>query len=153
MPYYVKRRDVQGITGRGTVSYPMLTAEHGCVNGFSSGFTICSGVEYPLPGVHEDQEGFVVLEGRGWAKVGTEEFRLGTGHVLHCTGRIAACREEGPGSHGPEIVLVSRRNPVIAPRTGHRSGRQVSLKTRVDRLTVPNARGSVDASSMWRCSS
>ena len=25
---------------------------------------------------HEDQEGFVVLAGRGWAKVGNEEFRM-----------------------------------------------------------------------------
>ncbi len=76
MPCYVRLRDVKGTMGRGHVSHPMLGAEHGCVNGFSSGFTFCGALEYAAPGVHEDQEGFVVVEGRGWAKVGAEEFRL-----------------------------------------------------------------------------
>jgi quercetin dioxygenase-like cupin family protein len=76
MPRYVRREDVQGITGPGHVSYPMLGPQHGCANGFSSGFTICHGTEYNPPGAHDDQEGFVVMEGRGWAKVGNEEFRV-----------------------------------------------------------------------------
>ena len=33
-------------------------------------------MEYAAPGIHADQEGFIVLEGPGWAIVGEEEFRL-----------------------------------------------------------------------------
>jgi len=60
----------------GHVSYPMLDQSHGCVAGFCSGITVYTAAEYPTPGVHEDQEGFVVMEGTGWAKVGDEEYRL-----------------------------------------------------------------------------
>ena len=76
MPCYVRRKDVQGVPGPGHVSYPLLKAEHGCLNGFSSGFTIYTATQYTPPGAHEDQEGFVVVEGWGWAKVGNEEFHL-----------------------------------------------------------------------------
>jgi mannose-6-phosphate isomerase-like protein (cupin superfamily) len=33
-------------------------------------------IAYPRPQIHEDQEGFLVLEGIGWAKVGDQEFRI-----------------------------------------------------------------------------
>jgi len=76
MSYFIKRRDVEPITHAGVVSYPMLTHAHGCVNGFSSGITCYTATEYLTPGVHDDQEGFVVIAGRGWAKVGDEEYYL-----------------------------------------------------------------------------
>ena len=76
MSYFVNRKDVQGVQMEGHVSFPMLTESHGCVAGFSSGITIYTTTEYPTPGVHQDQEGFVVMEGTGWARVGDEEYRL-----------------------------------------------------------------------------
>jgi mannose-6-phosphate isomerase-like protein (cupin superfamily) len=60
----------------GGTSYPMLSEAQGCVAGVSSGITYFTECEYPAPNVHEDQEGFIVLEGSGWARVGGEEQRL-----------------------------------------------------------------------------
>ena len=76
MSYFVNRKNVQSLQSEGHTAYPMLDESHGCVAGFKSGISVYTATEYPIPGVHEDQEGFVVLEGRGWAKVGDEECRL-----------------------------------------------------------------------------
>jgi mannose-6-phosphate isomerase-like protein (cupin superfamily) len=76
MSVFVNRRDIQGLSMPGHISYPMLDVAHGCVAGFKSGITVYTATEYPSTGVHEDQEGFVVMEGTGWAKVGDEEQRL-----------------------------------------------------------------------------
>jgi mannose-6-phosphate isomerase-like protein (cupin superfamily) len=76
MSYFINRTNVAPITREGYISYPLLTEAQGCVNGFSSGITCYTTTEYQTPGVHDDQEGFVVMEGRGWAKVGGEEYRL-----------------------------------------------------------------------------
>jgi mannose-6-phosphate isomerase-like protein (cupin superfamily) len=76
MSYFVHRHDVAPITREGHISYSMLNAAHGCVNGFTSGITCYTTTDYLTPGVHADQEGFVVMEGRGWARVGGEEYRL-----------------------------------------------------------------------------
>ena len=76
MSYFVNRRDIKGTEMPGHVSYRMLNESHGCVAGFSSGITIYTATDYPTTGVHDDQEGFVVMEGTGWAKVGDEEQRL-----------------------------------------------------------------------------
>ena len=74
--YFVNRREVQGTQRAGQISYPMLDGSNGCVAGFSAGITLYTAAEYPPPGVHRDQEGFVVMEGTGWARVGNEEYRL-----------------------------------------------------------------------------
>ncbi len=77
MTYFIHRNDVAPREGAGHTSYTMLGEAQGCVAGFSSGISIYTATEYPAAGVHEDQEGFVVLEGTGWAKVGDEERRIG----------------------------------------------------------------------------
>jgi len=76
MSYFVSRKDMHTIPTTGNASYPMLDASHGCVAGFKSGITIYTATEYGRAGVHDDQEGFVVMEGTGWAKVGDEEYHL-----------------------------------------------------------------------------
>lgn len=76
MSYFVNRNDVRGGQDAGHVSYEMLDARHGCVAGFCAGISVYTETEYATPGVHADQEGFVVLAGRGWARVGDEEGRL-----------------------------------------------------------------------------
>ena len=59
------------------MDFPMLSESQGCMAGFHSGITIYEATEYDdPPGLHDVQEGFVVMEGRGWAKVGDEEFQL-----------------------------------------------------------------------------
>ncbi len=76
MSCFASPKSVPAIKRPGTISYPVLGETHGCVNGFSVGITLYTEPNYLTPGVHDDQEGFVVLEGTGWAKVGDEEFRL-----------------------------------------------------------------------------
>jgi mannose-6-phosphate isomerase-like protein (cupin superfamily) len=73
MSFFVNRRDVQAITAPGHTGYPLLNESHGCVAGFKSGITIYTATEYGPAGVHGDQEGFVVMDGTGWVKVGDEE--------------------------------------------------------------------------------
>ena len=76
MSYFKQKSEAEVEQRTGHISYPMLDEANGCVHGFSSGITYYTETEYPTPGDHEDQEGFVVLEGTGWARVGEEERRL-----------------------------------------------------------------------------
>ena len=76
MTFFADRKNVQSDSPKGNTSYPMLNESNGCVAGFKSGISVVTALEYATPGVHEDQEGFVVLEGNGWAKVGAEERQI-----------------------------------------------------------------------------
>ncbi len=76
MTYFANIADVTPVAGAGHIAYPMLDTAHGCVNGCLVGISVYSSTEYGVPGVHEDQECFVVLEGTGWAKVGDEEHAI-----------------------------------------------------------------------------
>lgn len=76
MGYFVSKNNVKGTQKEGHISYPMLDANNGCKAGFCSGITFYTCTEYSPPGRHDDQEGFIVIEGKGWAKVDNEEFRL-----------------------------------------------------------------------------
>jgi mannose-6-phosphate isomerase-like protein (cupin superfamily) len=76
MNYYVNPKQVSPIYREGSHSFELLKEENGCVAGCCTGITVFTTAEYPAVGVHEDQEGFIVIEGTGWAKVGDEEFRI-----------------------------------------------------------------------------
>lgn len=76
MARFIKRRDVTGNQMEGHVSYRLLDERHGCTAGCCTGISVYSTTEYPTANFHDDQEGFVVLEGTGWAKVGEEEFAI-----------------------------------------------------------------------------
>ncbi len=76
MSYFISKKDVTALKSTGHTAFPMLDESNGCVAGFKSGISVYTAAEYPTPGVHEDQEGFIVLEGTGWAKVGDEEQRI-----------------------------------------------------------------------------
>lgn len=57
----------------------LLNKSFGCVSGCRAGLLLYRQTEFIQGGVHEDQEGFYVLEGRGYAKVGNEEFPIEEG--------------------------------------------------------------------------
>lgn len=57
----------------------LLTEEQGCVKGCCSGVTIYEETEYGVGGIHDDQEGFLVLKGHGMVKLGEEEFPIRKG--------------------------------------------------------------------------
>ena len=76
MKYYVNKNDVKGSQGAGHVVYWLLDEKHGCAAGCCTGVSIYELSEYSEPGSHDDQEGFYVIEGSGWARVGDQEFRI-----------------------------------------------------------------------------
>ena len=63
-------------SGGGHWAYPMLGPEHGCVNDCATGISYYANTDYIPPARHEFQEGFLVMSGRGMARVGGEEFSL-----------------------------------------------------------------------------
>ena len=76
MSYFVKKDEVSEIKREGVSGFRLLNDTNGCVNGCCAGISIYTTLKYPEANVHEDQEGFIVMDGAGWAKVGTEEFRI-----------------------------------------------------------------------------
>lgn len=58
---------------------PLLSEENGCLAGCRTGLLLYTQEEYRQGGVHEDQEGFFVLDGRGKAIVGEKEMTLSPG--------------------------------------------------------------------------
>lgn len=77
MSFYKRKCDVEEIrAGNGHSSFPLLGEEQGCTNGCSGGISLYSSTAYTPAAIHGDQEGFIVLSGKGWAKIGGEEFAL-----------------------------------------------------------------------------
>ena len=76
MNHYMNRKEIQGVRGEGHTSYFLLDEKNGCTAGCKTGVSAYELAEYNKPGVHDDQEGFYVIEGSGWAKVGDQEFRV-----------------------------------------------------------------------------
>lgn len=54
----------------------VLDESQGCVNGCKAGITTYSNEDYKVAGVHDDQEGFYVVSGTGYAKFGDEECKI-----------------------------------------------------------------------------
>ena len=75
---YVKMDEVIEAEGKRT-GYTLLDERHGCVNGCRLGVSVYSFDEYGVSNAHEDQEGFLVLEGRGTALIDGEELALEPG--------------------------------------------------------------------------
>lgn len=77
MAYFQRKSEVKEIiAGNGHGSFPLLGEAQGCTNGCCAGISYYSDTEYTPAAVHEDQEGFFVLSGKGWAKIGEEEFMV-----------------------------------------------------------------------------
>ena len=64
--YYIYKRIIGGF-------------DNGCVAGCRAGVTYYQNTEYKKPGIHDDQEGFIVLKGSGMALIGDEEFAIEEG--------------------------------------------------------------------------
>lgn len=70
MKPYITLEEVIASQSDSKKGYKLLTEKNGCVNGCCSGITIYSDREFSTkPGCHDDQEGFYVLEGEGFAKL------------------------------------------------------------------------------------
>ncbi|MBV7273431.1 cupin domain-containing protein [Clostridium thailandense] len=76
MNYCVRLKDVEQGRKEPYISYYLLGEKNGCVAGCRTGISIHSKTEWSTNEIHDDQEGFLVLEGTGWAKVGDSEFPI-----------------------------------------------------------------------------
>lgn len=54
----------------------LVNEKNGCTAGCRTGILLYQQDSYIQGGIHQDQEGFYVLEGKGSALVGNEEFNL-----------------------------------------------------------------------------
>jgi mannose-6-phosphate isomerase-like protein (cupin superfamily) len=63
----------------------LIGAKNGAKNGFCFGLSYYHAEEFGYPGIHDDQEGFYVIEGRGKAKIGNEVFDIypGISFIAH----------------------------------------------------------------------
>ena len=57
----------------------LIDNTNGGVNGFCMGLSEYFTTEFGAEGIHEDQEGFYVLEGNGMAKIGNKIFAIEKG--------------------------------------------------------------------------
>jgi uncharacterized cupin superfamily protein len=73
---YADLNKIEPTYSKGHYSFNLLNESHGCSAGCSTGVSIYTCVEYQQPGNHEDQEGFFVLEGIGFVKIGENEINL-----------------------------------------------------------------------------
>ena len=78
MIHYVKIEDVLGKKEK-KVGYTLLNEESGCVNGCTCGVSLYRAKEYGKISSHDDQEGFLILEGRGTAYIDGEELEIEAG--------------------------------------------------------------------------
>jgi len=77
MKYYATIDPAQRMdSGNQHYSYPLLDAQHGCTNDCMTGISVYASTEYTPVAVHSFQEGFIVLDGDGFAQVGDETFPL-----------------------------------------------------------------------------
>lgn len=79
MKLLVNQSDVPPVNYEEYDYIPLLSEENGCRAGCRTGLLRYTQEEYRQGGVHEDQEGFFVLEGRGKALVGENELTLSPG--------------------------------------------------------------------------
>ena len=66
----------------GYSSEDLIGVGQGAVNGYKIGVTEYTTEEFLTPGIHDDQEGFYVIEGEGVAMVGEEEFPIHPGSAF-----------------------------------------------------------------------
>lgn len=70
---------IQEVSGQEMGPGRLLGPENGCVDSCCAGVALYPHMDYVQKGCHDDQEGFFVLEGTGFAKVGDEEFPVAPG--------------------------------------------------------------------------
>ena len=82
----------------------LVDESHGAVQGFCIGITYYDQESYGPPGVHEDQEGFYVLEGTGTARVGDQEFRVRPGLGFLAAKGVPHSLKKDPGTAHVKVL-------------------------------------------------
>jgi gentisate 1,2-dioxygenase len=82
MTTVVNIKDVKPLKQEGRDIYWLLGPKTSCTSGCSMALGCYNADEFVLTGAHTDQEGFYVLEGRGYAQIGEEVIRLQPGDAF-----------------------------------------------------------------------
>lgn len=82
----------------------LLGPEHGCTQGFFMGITYYDTIEFPEPGVHEDQESFYVLEGKGFVKLKEDIYPIETGTAFIALPGVAHSIKRAPDSPAVKVL-------------------------------------------------
>ena len=88
MKIYSYEKDIEFPPANNHLGGALIDKSNGAKNGFCIGISYYTSSEYSTPGIHEDQEGFYVLEGSGTAKVGDEEFKVFPGGAFIATNGV-----------------------------------------------------------------
>lgn len=89
----------------GALSHLMFTPENTPVDGFSACVNVVQSDQYPQPGIHDDNEGFYVVRGTGWAKVGDEEQPIAEGSCFFAPAGIPHAIRKDSGAPDLEVFL------------------------------------------------
>lgn len=99
MNHFAALKDAVGTAEPGHTSFSLLDESNGCVNGCCCGVSRYTETEYQTPGCHEDQEGFMVLSGSGYARLGEEERFVCTGTAFIVPAGVAhSLRTDDPNA-------------------------------------------------------
>ena len=80
--FFDSNKELEKMHAEGKRACDVLGEAQGCVNGCHAGITIYGETEYGKGGTHEDQECFLVLEGKGMATIGDQEFPIYPGITM-----------------------------------------------------------------------
>ena len=86
------------------VGAELIGKNNGALNGFCLGIAVYYTDQYGEPGVHDDQEGFYVLEGTGKVKMGNEEFEVWPGSAFLARKGVPHTIKRNPGSVPVKVV-------------------------------------------------
>ena len=88
MNYFAKMPETPDVSPS-HLSFTLLTAANGCVNGCVAGISDYITEDFSPPAFHEDQEGFYVISGNGWARIGEQEQQVSAGDVFIAPAHVA----------------------------------------------------------------
>jgi len=94
---FVKLQEIIEKEGK-QLGYSLLGEEQGCVNGCCCGVSIYTSREYGESAAHDDQEGFYVLEGKGFALIDGEELELEPGMSFMVPAHVEHVMKAAPDS-------------------------------------------------------
>jgi len=82
----------------------LIDEVNGAENGFCMGISCYETEVYGNPGIHDDQEGFYVIEGSGMAKVGEEEFPICPGTAFIAPKGVSHSIKKGDTSKPVKVL-------------------------------------------------
>lgn len=89
----------------GAVNYPIFVDGTAPCKGCNASVNRYDTETYPVPGIHEDNEGFYVVRGSGMAKVGEEERSISEGTFFYAPAGVPHAIKKDGGCPVLEVVL------------------------------------------------